>query len=477
MSTDSISPSPTLPDAETRSRWLRAAWHPTDQETDYEVTEIEGALPRELCGTLYRNGPNQHVAPEAGVDAMHLFDGDGMVHAFRFEEGRAWARNRYVRNECFLREEAEGRYLWNGVGAAAHPPAGGMRQQHNTNIVPHAGRLFAMVENAPPFAIDPATLEPQGAWPLDGRMVGFATSAHPKTDGRSGEMVVHGYQPLPPFVQLYSVDASGAVTLAEAIEAPYPSMMHDLAITERYAILPLCPIVMDPGILAQGGLFADAIRWEPERGMFFGVRERRPGAETRWIAAPHAAFLFHVGNAYEDGDKLVVDACTYLDPQGLLEDIRTIRSGKVGRGLRAVPHLYEIDLSRDTCAARQLDDRGAEFPRHDDRLTGYRNRYGYAVTGLEGAASGLLRFDRTGAGSVTHALGVGQMAGEPVFVPRHAEADELDGFVLSVVYDAPEDRSELLVLDAANFDREPLARLRLRHRVPMGFHGNYAAAE
>jgi carotenoid cleavage dioxygenase-like enzyme len=32
----------------------------------------------------------------------------------------------------------------------------------------------------------------------------------------------------------------------------------------------------------------------------------------------------------------------------------------------------------------------------------------------------------------------------------------------------------VLVLDARDFAGEPLARLWLRNRVPMGFHGNFA---
>ena len=51
---------------------------------------------------------------------------------------------------------------------------------------------------------------------------------------------------------------------------------------------------------------------------------------------------------------------------------------------------------------------------------------------------------------------------------------EDDGFVLSVVYDGPSARSSVLVLDARDFAGEPLARLWLRNRVPMGFHGNFA---
>ena len=65
------------------------------------------------------------------------------------------------------------------------------------------------------------------------------------------------------------------------------------------------------------------------------------------------------------------------------------------------------------------------------------------------------------------------MAGEGVFVPRSADAAEDDGWVLSIVYDAGSDSSDLVVLDAQDFSGEPVASVRLPQRVPFGFHGNW----
>ena len=78
-----------------RRQWV--AWlRPSEVEGDYEIREVEGEVPRELLGTLYRNGPSQRQEPPEGSQALHLFDGDGYVHAIRFEEGRAWVRSRFV---------------------------------------------------------------------------------------------------------------------------------------------------------------------------------------------------------------------------------------------------------------------------------------------------------------------------------------------------------------------------------------------
>ena len=69
---------------------------------------------------------------------------------------------------------------------------------------------------------------------------------------------------------------------------------------------------------------------------------------------------------------------------------------------------------------------------------------------------------------------MGDSLGEPLFVPRSPEAGEDDGFVLNVVYDSRTKRSFVAVLDARNFDKEPLAVAHLRGQVPVGFHGNFA---
>lgn len=465
-----------------RSR-ARFAKHlsPSHSESDYEITEIEGAVPRELHGTLYRNGPSQNVLPPEGAEALHLFDGDGLVHAFRFEDGRAFHRSRFVRHESFLAEQAEGRFCMNSGNVKADHPLEMGRVQPNTNVVHHAGRLFAMVENAPPFEIDSTTLEPIGSFDYDGKLVGLSTTAHPKIDGVSGQMVIHGYQPVEPFMSLYVVEPDGSTSLAETMDAPWPGMMHDLAITADHVILPLGPVVFDVQVLAEGGVFRDALSWQPERGLKFGIRSREPGSPLRWFDAPNPGYIFHPGNAYEEDGVIYMDACVYRDGKGLLSDLSTIRRGELRGGLLAVPVLYEFDLASGVCRERQLSERYAEFPRIDDRLVGHKNRWGYAASNraepsgpVDATFTALVKYDRSGGPSERRELEADHWTGEPVFVPRSAESAEDDGFVLSLVYGGPADRSCVQVLDARDIAGEPLARLWLRHRVPLQFHGNFA---
>jgi carotenoid cleavage dioxygenase-like enzyme len=51
----------------------------------------------------------------------------------------------------------------------------------------------------------------------------------------------------------------------------------------------------------------------------------------------------------------------------------------------------------------------------------------------------------------------GDVTGEPVFVPRDANAAEGDGFVLAVVYRGNDNRSDLAVFDAQDVAKGPIA--------------------
>src|SRR5207249_3161064 len=95
-----------------------------------------------------------------------------------------------------------------------------------------------------------------------------------------------------------------------------------------------------------------------------------------------------------------------------------------------------------------------EFPRVDERRNGRPYRYAYTVeyrefgpAGLPG--SSLLRcYDVEAGTSVAKDFGVRYVPGEPVFVPKSADAAEQDGWVLALRYDRELDQSVCGVPDA-----------------------------
>ena len=126
-------------------------------ECDAPFLKVSGELPRELNGTLYRNGPN----PQFEAPGAHWFVGDGMLHAFHLENGRASYRNRWVRTPKWQAEHDAGRALFGGFGGKLPDTPANVTQDGgvaNTNIIFHAGRLLALEEGHLPTEIEPRTL-------------------------------------------------------------------------------------------------------------------------------------------------------------------------------------------------------------------------------------------------------------------------------------------------------------------------------
>ena len=92
----------------TDNPFLRGYYGPVNTEADAAHLQITGEMPKELCGTLYRNGPNPQFAPRG---PYHWFGGDGMIHAFHIENGNVSYKNRWVRTPKWEIENEEGEGL------------------------------------------------------------------------------------------------------------------------------------------------------------------------------------------------------------------------------------------------------------------------------------------------------------------------------------------------------------------------------
>ncbi len=135
---------------------------PVNTEADAAHLHITGEMPRELCGTLYRNGPNPQFAPRG---PYHWFAGDGMIHAFHVENGNVSYKNRWVRTPKWEIENKEGEGLSGSFGNPRYtdPRVFALNSTiANTNVVWHGDKLLALEEAHAPFALDPASLMPKG---------------------------------------------------------------------------------------------------------------------------------------------------------------------------------------------------------------------------------------------------------------------------------------------------------------------------
>ncbi len=205
--------------------------------------------------------------------------------------------------------------------------------------------------------------------------------------------------------------------------------------------------------------------WNPKYPARIGVMPRDgDNSDVRWFDV-EPCYVFHPMNAYDDGDTIVLDVVRH--PKMFATENLGPNEGP--------PTLdrWTVDLADGKVRESRVDDRGQEFPRVDERLVGKRHRYGYAPTVGVGTSGNdvLLKHDFIGGGALARTFGSDKALGEFVFQPSASGAAEDDGVLMGYVYDRAADRSELAILDAQTL--EDVASIKVPHRVPAGFHGNW----
>jgi carotenoid cleavage dioxygenase len=378
-----------------------------------------------------------------------------MIHGVRVEDGQAkWYRNRWVRTDSFIEDFP----LYGPDGSRNLRAA-----KANTHVVNHAGKTLALVESSLPYEIS-NDLETIGAYDFGGKLLDSMT-AHPKICPTTGELHFFGYGNIfEPHVTYHRADANGELVISRPLDVKALTMMHDFALTAQHVIFMDLPIVfnLDVAMKGEGDM---PYRWDDAYGARLGVMRRDdPFGEVRWFEID-PCYVFHVANAYEQGNSIVLQAVRYPE---LWRDTGGFESD-------GMLWSWNINLQTGTVSERQLDDRVVEFPRIDDRLATLPARYGVAVG--EGS---LVRYDLTTGDAVEHRFGTAESPGGPgeaVFVPSTAgPADESSGWYIGYVYDPARDGSDLVIIDASDFAAQPVARIKLPHRVPYGFHGNWIGA-
>jgi carotenoid cleavage dioxygenase len=433
-----------------------------EERTDDHDLDVTGVVPPDLEGVLLRNGPNPLTVPENPAD-YHWFSGDGMLHGIWLRGGRATGyRNRWVRTRSLAGK------------VATVPPKGPSEPidgPANTHVIRHAGTTLALVESGFPHAISP-DLDRARIHDFDGTLSSPMT-AHPKVDPVTGELVFFGIDLFgPPFLRYHVVDGAGQLTTTEEIEIPRAVMMHDFAVTATRAVFFDQPVLFDLALAGQGRRFP--FRWSSEAGARVGVMARNAeGTGIRWIAMD-PSYVFHVLNAFDDGDRAVIDVVRY-------DSVFDTAPGEAVSHASPTLHRWTVDPAANRVREEALDDTPVEFPRIDPAVAGSPHRYGYCVrTGTDPVRpsfEGLVKYDFARDESVRYDPGEGRSPGEPVFVRAADGAGEDEGWILSVVYDAARDASDLVILDATSFGGPPVATVHLPARIPFGFHGSWIPSD
>lgn len=453
--------------------------------------DVIGEIPAEIEGAFFRAVPDPAHPPKYDDDIA--LSADGMVAKFTISGGKVDYAIRYVETERYMLEREARHALF---GRYRNPftddpaVAGKDRTVANTTPVWHAGRLFMTKEDGLGYEVHPDTLETIGRWDYFGALRSRTFTAHPRIDPETGEMFFFGYEAdgLCSTKIAYAIaDAQGNLVSEQWFDQPYCSTIHDFAITQNYAIFPIFPTTADLDRLKQGGA-----HWahQQELESWVGIMPRYGKVEEmRWFKGGRGISAFHLVNAFEDGGRLHLDLCLsdtnafgfMREAGGVMRDQR-----EIGGGLTR----WTFDLSKD---ADSYEERvvgpPGDMPRLRDADQGrpYRAAWYLSMNPQGGpplpggpvgvAFNALIRIEPGNGRIEMMGLEPGMAINEPVHV--ESTMPDHEGWLLMVVdrrVDENRFESELWVVDAANLNAGPVARVPMPLPMRAQVHGTWVPA-
>ncbi len=456
--------------------YLSGNFLPVQRETDASnLPVITGRIPSDLSGAYMRNGPNPLFKP---ISYTYPMDGDGMIHAVYFDNGRARYRNRFVQTSALNVERRTGRAVYGGLmGPVAVDPAlvhpgenpGPYRNGAFIHVIRHGGHLVALDEAQKCYEMT-MELDTVGPWKA-GTEHPIQLGAHNRRHPQSGALFALAYSVAEPVVQFHQINPSGNLVKTFPVKLEAPTMIHDFVITERHIVLLAGPAVFD---LAAARAGQSLLQWRPSLGMRIGVIAL-DGSSVTWLEAD-PFFVFHFANGFERRDQIVID---YVRHE------RFALSPSPDPGPRKVPtlHRLSIDPPNRKFSDVEINGLGVEFPRVNDARETTPTRFVYLPTltaslKLPDVPSDtfntMLKVDTARGHVISHDFG-NRIAGEAVFIPRKARGGgrEDDGYLAILAFDPVNRTSDLVLLDAAHIAADPVAVVRLPQRVPQGLHGSW----
>lgn len=464
-----------LADTKRRLSWL--ASRTAGAEGVWNLAKIEGKIPRDLTGTLYRTAPGQKDS--FGASFNHLFDGDPYLAGFSFREGKVTLRAGFLDTPARVEEQKAGKMIYAEFGT--RPPQAERfrgKNQPSVNIIAWDGRLLGLSEGGHPSAIDPKTLKFEKFWDFYGTLPpNFSFTAHPKIDPATGEYYAFGLEQGPSMaLTVFRMEKNGKLARIASIPQPGFFMIHDMVVTKNYLVFVIPPVKYELRQLLKGQVaIAETIGFfEKEATRFIVVRKDGQGKPV--VISDRSSMIFHHGNAFEKDGKIVMDSLVYANG-AVLERLANWNKDGYSRenDLGARLTRFTLDLEKGAIDSRTELAEGGEFPRFDSRRTGEDAKYLYFAEANDPSDGSrfteVVKLEAATGKKKTFSAGKGRTFGEPVFVPKAGKTAEDAGWLLTQGYDGEKDQNFLEIRDAGTLDFA--ARLWTGIHFPLGFHGNF----
>ena len=257
-------------------------------------------------------------------------------------------------------------------------------------------------------------------------------------------------------------------------------MVHDFIVTENHVLFPILPLT---GSMDRAMSGRPPYAWEPEKGSCVGVMKRNGAAKDIVWFRGEACYVFHVMNAWEDGNRIIADVMQFEEaplfphPDGRRTDPQKSRarlcrwtfdlSGNTDRFTRDLSRRRHRRISahrRPQRRSRQHATAGTPAPARI-RISSAGSRASMHVDA------------KTRARLAQYMLPEGDTISEPVFVERGEGCRR--GRRLAARRRLARARKPQRPGGIQRHRRRQAARWRWcnsAHRVPDGFHGNWVGA-
>jgi len=187
--------------------------------------------------------------------------------------------------------------------------------------------------------------------------------------------------------------------------------------------------------------------------------------------------IFHTATAWVTGDVVSLFACCF---ESFDLDLDAGPRGKAAFDGFARPCVIELNLATGVASRRRLTETAGDFPVVPADALGSPTRYAYVAAANVSLGvplfDGVAKIDLTAPAGTDATVarlahGPGRHGGEAVFVADPKRAGQVDGgFLVTYVHEDGQEKSEMVVYDAATMASVPVARVALPARVPHGFH-------
>lgn len=442
--------------------------------------KLEGKLPNDLKGVFYRNGPGKHERGE--IRYQHLFEGDGMVQRFEIGNGEIHHFGRFLETAKYSAEQQAGAFLYAGPETKFKEKRASINSDSvnvaNINTLSVGNDLWALWEAGSASKIDPDTLQYQGFVNLGAgskygdSLKGVPFSAHPKVDP-TGDIWNFGLNHTGHIV-LYHLSAMGKLQKAKLVDTGYKGrMLHDFLTTESHVLLILPSLKSNGSRNDRRNGFFSQIAFDKNLPLRVMVLKKSDFSLVKEYELP-PGFVFHFGNAWEDKSGVIrFDASLYPNIE-VLQDMSNMMTGDLSHGhTNSKLALYELYPNGKT--KHFVSDIYSEFPKVFAQQQTKRNAKLYHLSTLKNKIwnDTVCSYHLDTGKQDVFCMGPDFHVEEHIpIAPKHSKNSYLLGTALHV----PSKRTCVNVFNAQCINQGPIARAWLPHHLPLGFHGNFVAA-